>query len=279
MLQNQCPSNSVWDIPAHTIVVVSEPFNMNFSKSFPWLKKSPPYNDHESESRASKEQERLRNSDDEENDEEDALAYSERYTHHLLRRKPSKRAFCFYLSIALCAFIALLVIGIFALQGNKSDENSHDPAKKPSPSFSGSRCGNSSKEALIQGCSFDQLTWAWYPPECPHYANPEFVKEESWTFYLDKEGTTPAVGEDWRKAMDNEIGLWGERREHLSHCVYMMLSAGQIVRGGTPYAAKLVDEEHLDHCAHLLLETLRKYDPEWHSMETKVPPVDYSVSC
>ena len=37
-------------------------------------------------------------------------------------------------------------------------------------------CGNSSAEALSLACIWDQLTWAWLPPNCPHYANDEFVR-------------------------------------------------------------------------------------------------------
>jgi len=140
-------------------------------------------------------------------------------------------------------------------------------------------CGNSSAQAIARGCTFDQLTWSWYPPNCPHYGNDEFVKAEEWKFYLDMQGKEVATGDNWRKAMDNEIQLWGERREHLTHCVYLMLSIGQIIRDGTPHAAKLVEYEHLDHCARIMLKSLKTNDKHWNSMETRVPFVDYSVTC
>jgi len=78
--------------------------------------------------------------------------------------------------------------------------------------------------------------------------------------------------------MNNEIHLYGERREHITHCVYLMLSVAQVVRDGTPYAKKLVEYEHLAHCAKLMLKSLRR-DKGWNSMDTLVPFVDYGVSC
>ena len=139
-------------------------------------------------------------------------------------------------------------------------------------------CGNSSAEARALGCTFDQLTWSWYPPSCPHYANDEFVQAEEWKFYMDKYGRQEASKEDWERAMNNELQLHGERREHITHCVYLMLSVGQVLRDGTPYAKKLVNYEHLDHCAKMMLKSLRK-DKYWKSMDTLVPFVDFTVTC
>ncbi len=139
-------------------------------------------------------------------------------------------------------------------------------------------CGNSSAEARALGCTFDQLTWSWYPPSRPHYANDEFVRAETWRFYVDPYGRQVASEEDWEKAMNNELQLHGERREHMTHCVYLMLSVAQVVRDGTPYAEKLVEYEHMAHCAKMILKTLRK-DKYWKSLDTLVPFVDYSVTC
>ncbi|KAG4438528.1 hypothetical protein IFR05_006002 [Cadophora sp. M221] len=97
-----------------------------------------------------------------------------------------------------------------------------------------SPCGNLSTEAQSLGCSFDQLMWAWYPPQCPHYANDEFVKAEPdapWRYYDDLYHGKAIFAESdgWAQVLDSGVQLWGERREHLTHCVYMFLSAGQII--------------------------------------------------
>lgn len=139
-------------------------------------------------------------------------------------------------------------------------------------------CGNSSAEAISRGCSFDQLTWSWYPPHCPHYANEEFTRAEAWTFFLDNQGEQEATGDWWRKAMDNEVRLWGQRREHLTHCVYLMLSVAQVVRDKTPAATKMLEYKHLQHCADFMLEALRQ-DKDWDRIDTRVPYVDYDIEC
>lgn len=177
------------------------------------------------------------------------------------------------------SFIGLLSIAATSLIILNKARTSSNHALVSNDAFETSGlCGNSSAEAKALGCTFDQLTWSWYPPQCPHYANDEFVKAEDWKFYLDMEGKHVAAGDDWVKAMDNEIQLWGQRREHITHCVYLMLSVGQIVRDAKPYAPKLVDYGHLEHCAEIMLKSLRK-DRLWNSMETRVPFVDYSVIC
>ena len=140
----------------------------------------------------------------------------------------------------------------------------------------GGPCGNSTADAHALGCTFDQLMWAWYPPYCPHYANDQYLSAEPdqpWRFYTDPYKKTVASGEDWVSALDNKIPVWGERREHLTHCVYMYLSLGQIVRDGTQ-----VDYEHLEHCASLLLEALRN-DTDWDQIQTKAPHVFYDQDC
>lgn len=78
--------------------------------------------------------------------------------------------------------------------------------------------------------------------------------------------------------MNNEIILWGEKGEHLSHCVFMFLSLGQIIHEGTLYPPRLVSAEHLDHCANFLLEELKKGEG-WQAMENSVGKVSYDEYC
>ena len=142
-------------------------------------------------------------------------------------------------------------------------------------------CGNSSIEALARGCSFDQLMWAWYPKHCPHYANAEYLHaepDEPWRFYIDPYEKKVASEEEWLDALDNKVPVYGERREHLTHCVFMYLSLGQIIRDGTRYTPRQVDYEHLEHCAGILLEALRN-DTNWYQVQTKAPAVLYDQDC
>lgn len=46
-------------------------------------------------------------------------------------------------------------------------------------------CGKTAAEARSAGCTWDQLMWAWYPPNCPHYTNDAFLSADNWTFFSD----------------------------------------------------------------------------------------------
>ncbi|KAL6817533.1 hypothetical protein V8C40DRAFT_253264 [Trichoderma camerunense] len=139
-------------------------------------------------------------------------------------------------------------------------------------------CGNSTEDAISLGCSFNQLLWAWLPAHCPHYANEDFTKAENWTYYQDFHGNGEISSEHVIEAMDKGIKLWTQQREHVSHCVFMFLGLGQVIRDGSPYTEKLTDYTHIKHCVELILEVVRQ-DSDWHNITTSVPGVDYNSSC
>jgi hypothetical protein len=72
--------------------------------------------------------------------------------------------------------------------------------------------------------------------------------------------------------------FYGEQREHLTHCVFMFLSLGQILRDGGKHTPKQVEYKHLDHCANVLLETLRKNN-NWYDVATFAGPVSFDQNC
>ena len=142
-------------------------------------------------------------------------------------------------------------------------------------------CGKSSAEALTLGCSFDQLTWSWLPPECPHYANDEFVNDTTgpWIYYPDPYSMKPITEEQWAQVLDGELMVFGQRREHVTHCIFNFLSIAQIVRdGSTKYTEKLVEYEHIHHCAMMLLDIVRK-EEGWDRVQTIVGTVSFDESC
>jgi hypothetical protein len=183
-----------------------------------------------------------------------------------------------YMYAFLATLIILLVVGMAYQLG---------AYRHPGGSFSGHGspypCGNSSAEAVSLGCTFDQLMWAWYPHHCSHYANDEFVKAEPelpWRYYDNLYNGSIVHPEDdnWLEILDSGVQLWSERREHLTHCIYMFLSAGRIARGGTRHVPKILSEDHFEHCAAVLLDALRQ-DSKWYEIETKVPSPAFDQSC
>ena len=170
---------------------------------------------------------------------------------------------------AISGFAVLGVIGYLALGSLRTNSQQNTPARL---------CGNSTSEALSLGCTFDQLMWAWYPPQCPHYANDEFVRTADWKYYLDLNRKEAVTSANLTEALSNEWEMWGQRGEHLTHCVYMFLSLGQILRDGTPSVPRLTEYEHLHHCSQILLDVIQK-DERWDSIETHVPDADFDQTC
>jgi hypothetical protein len=176
-------------------------------------------------------------------------------------------------------YAALTVSGVVILLSIALYFHTTSPAQSRNSSIR--PCGNSSAEALARGCSFDQLMWAWFPKHCPHYANDNFLQaepERPWVFYTDPHTKEVATEDKWSKVLDNEIFVYGERREHLTHCVYMFLNLGQIFRDGGRYTPKHVNYEHVEHCAGIMLKSLRN-DSTWYDLETFAGPVSYDQDC
>ncbi|KAA8647076.1 uncharacterized protein ATNIH1004_005759 [Aspergillus tanneri] len=174
-----------------------------------------------------------------------------------------------YAAVAICIFTMLISLGLYGVLTQKDRKSKNSPSRP---------CGNSSSEAMSLGCTFDHLTWSWYPPNCPHYANDEFIHAEHWKYYFDPQGRREAVGKEFYKALDTGVDLYTERREHTSHCVFLFLSLGQIIRDATPYPPILVQYEHVLHCSEMVLKALRR-DEDWHKIDTHVGNVSYDVVC
>ncbi|KAK4032615.1 hypothetical protein C8A01DRAFT_20321 [Parachaetomium inaequale] len=149
-----------------------------------------------------------------------------------------------------------------------------EEAKSPSSRA----CGSSAAEAIASGCTWDQLTWSWYPPRCRHYANDEFLAYHDWKFWIDPFRTQEVVGENWTLALDGKKHIWTQRGEHLTHCVFFLLSAGQAARDGTPLSPRLREYEHMHHCAYFLLDVIRR-DADWESIDTSNCKVSFEEHC
>ncbi|OKL61522.1 hypothetical protein UA08_03513 [Talaromyces atroroseus] len=199
-------------------------------------------------------------------------------------------------SIIATIVATFIFIGLFislGLNHNNTKENDENTEKAQyivethvsSPSKTNKKphlCGTSAAQARELGCTFNQLTWAWLPPNCPSYENEQFLKaegeERQWVFYEDLAQTRVVGADAWEQVLDGELMVFGETREHLTHCVLRFLSISQIIRDGTPYYEKLVEYKHSKHCADLLLETLRTA-PGWNDLQTLAATVSFDQYC
>ena len=174
--------------------------------------------------------------------------------------------------VSIIIVISVAGAGLFVAQSTQLKKPQHNQTYS---------CGNSSSEALALGCSFDQLMWSWYPPNCPHYTDQLFrtaEPDEPWRYYECLGATEPVPNDQLFDSVDRLGGIWTEKREHLTHCVYILLAQAQIIRDGTVYPKILVEYEHLEHCANVLLESVRK-DDEWYSINTFSHGFHYDIIC
>ena len=139
-------------------------------------------------------------------------------------------------------------------------------------------CGNSSSEALALGCTFDSMSWSWLSPTCPRYASAEFAAADEWKYYIEPHDRIIASSENWTQALDNQVSLFGERREHMTHCIYTFLSLAQVVRDGTQTHPTLSSYGHIQHCAKVVLESLKR-DKDWYTVDTDMGKVSFDEGC
>ncbi len=130
-------------------------------------------------------------------------------------------------------------------------------------------CGNSSAEALAQGCTFDPLTFTWLPARCPRDMLNEFLDysgREPWKYWMDKAGTVP-VRDDYQEVLQG-TWYWTTNAEHLTHCVFMVLRYYKITERGETPDRLTMSYGHTKHCLMLLLDIAETSWPYWNTINT-----------
>jgi hypothetical protein len=122
------------------------------------------------------------------------------------------------------------------------------------------------------------MTWAWHPPHCPNYALDQYLDKGPFTFYTNPYTRVPLKEQEWTDVLDNRIPVYGDRGEHLTHCVYTLLSVAMIFRDGGRYTPLQGEYKHLEHCAGVLIEAVGN-DTHWGRIETFVGSVGYDQDC
>lgn len=121
-------------------------------------------------------------------------------------------------------------------------------------------CGHSVEEARSLGCTFDELSKAWLPPECPRFGGTEYVDAgyafgngSSWKYYTDRHGTEEYSLEDVTKITRGGL-YWTTRREHAHHCAWMLIRMAHVFKtdGRRDQLVQLTGHAH--HCAKKLLD-------------------------
>ncbi|KAL9109183.1 MAG: hypothetical protein Q9227_006108 [Pyrenula ochraceoflavens] len=129
-------------------------------------------------------------------------------------------------------------------------------------------CGNSTAEAHANGCVFDRLTVSWQPVACSRAETDTWLAyagDAAYNYYLDREGKElltehqlSHLGETW---------YWSTMREHLSHCLYLMLRFHDAAGKGERVDSIAANPHHARHCVKNVLRALERV-PEWDGIST-----------
>lgn len=181
-----------------------------------------------------------------------------------------KRGIIIYIIASSVGLAVILGVGLYGLSlRNRTSTPTGGPARV---------CGNSADEAISLGCTFDQMTWSWLSPKCPRYASAEFLAADDWKYYVDPHNRVLASSENWTMALNNQVPLYTERREHVSHCVYTFLSLAEIIRDGTETHPRLSSYGHIKHCTMVVLESLKR-DKDWYTVDADMGEVSFDEGC
>jgi hypothetical protein len=138
--------------------------------------------------------------------EEESLAEDDKYLLQEHQSRVRSHLSGWYLAILYIALAALAVATITTSTLYLQLLHRHAPRRQLT-------CGTSVAEARKAGCTFDRLTKAWLPAECPRYYEDEYIQFPStlnmtditgWHYWEDRTTT--------KEITDQEMALFAETR-------------------------------------------------------------------
>jgi hypothetical protein len=118
---------------------------------------------------------------------------------------------------------------------------------------SAEHCGTSREEAILRGCTFDQLTATWLPASCSRKWEDEFLNITGVGYYTEEHGMEPV---DFSKLPFNST-YHTNRIHHVAHCLFMFLRLGD---RDSPLDGMTLSSRHQTHCVNLILREM-EYSP------------------
>lgn len=116
------------------------------------------------------------------------------------------------------------------------------------------------KEALERNCTFDPLTVQWLPQVCLRAGADEFSAQEPWRYWTDQTGEHEIADLSRHVGPEDEHWYWTTAREHLTHCVYMLLRVAKVGQSEGKLDGMSGNYNHSVHCAMNLLEAAQSWD-------------------
>ena len=155
-------------------------------------------------------------------------------------RSLCRSLFRYLIAILISTLAVLAVVLLVILFGNQILQigNHHKPRLS---------CGNSSAEAIANGCHFDTGLVSWVPEAC-YFKEPGFeVSDYKW--YLDQQQTVPVSPEDIR--WGNFTHVYSNGSLHDQQCIYAWRKLSIALDKRLPLLdSKTASNWHLTQCAN-----------------------------
>jgi len=132
-------------------------------------------------------------------------------------------------------------------------------------------------------CSWDELTKAWLPADCPRFGIDEYRLEgivnnprenaSSWAYYADQKGEVEVNFNKLARMEDRDpnIKSWTTTRQHLVHCAWSLKRVIWSYENGYGNYDQISNMHHVNHCINQLFRrAIRKDDYEVDLITTLV---------
>jgi hypothetical protein len=164
--------------------------------------------------------------------------------------------------IILYVITGLIFAAIFYLLGLYTPVMGSDPYLfKP---FGSGHCGNSSEEAIKNGCVMAFIPGGWVHPDCyDKDIEREFLEYADWHWYADPWGKQE-LSEDFMRRTGGPNPVYVSMEYHDAHCAYNWRKLHQAILRGTPIDSQIGEYQHTKHCSTALAiaRDAEKY-PQW----------------
>jgi hypothetical protein len=115
-------------------------------------------------------------------------------------------------------------------------------------------CGNSSTEAIEQGCIFDMSVLGWVPPPCYDSLMHHRFMDFGWKFFEHQNATGEVSLDRLAESAGTREPFWVQHGFHVTHCELAWQRMHRAIQTGGRLTTHLLNFEHTHHCG-MILET------------------------
>lgn len=146
--------------------------------------------------------------------------------------------------------IGLVFAAVFYLLGLYTPAMGSDPyLSKP---FGSGHCGNSSEEAINNGCVIDFIPGGWVHPDCyDEELERDFLEYAGRHWYTDPEGKQE-LSEDFMRQTGGPNPVYVSMKYHDAHCAYTWKKLHRAILRGKPIDSQIGEYPHTKHCSKAL---------------------------